>query len=79
MGEFKTICEKNGIQQVFTVPFTPQQNRTLKEMARCMLIGVNLPSEKYGQDAILYATFIRNQMKCSPLPSRHSRNGDQIS
>ena len=68
LGEFKSICEKNGIQQVFTVPFTPQQNgvaerknRTLKEMARCMLIGENLSSEKYGQDAILYATFIKNR------------------
>ena len=68
LGEFKAICETKGIQQIFTVPFTPQQNgkaerknRTLKEMARCMLIGAGLSSDKYGEDAILYATFIRNR------------------
>ena len=41
---FTTFCTKQGIQQQQTVPYTPQQNgvaerknRTLKEMANCMI------------------------------------------
>ncbi|MCY6488259.1 hypothetical protein OYG14_12100, partial [Actinobacillus pleuropneumoniae] len=41
---FINFCTENGIQMQHTVPYTPQQNgvaerknRTLKEMANCML------------------------------------------
>ena len=43
---FKEFCKNNGIRQHFTAPYSPQQNgvaerlnRTLMEMARCMIHG----------------------------------------
>ena len=59
-------CLDAGILQEKTIPETPQQNglaercnRTLLEMARCLLIDSGLPKMIWGA-AILHATRIRN-------------------
>ena len=64
--QFKTYCLDAGILQEKTIPETPQQNglaercnRTLLEMARCLLIDSGLPKMMWGA-AILHATRIRN-------------------
>ena len=64
--QFKTYCLEAGILQEKTIPETPQQNglaercnRTLLEMARCLLIDSGLPKMMWGA-AILHAARIRN-------------------
>ena len=64
--QIKTYCLDAGILQEKTIPETPQQNglaercnRTLLEMARCLLIDSGLPKMMWGA-AILHATRIRN-------------------
>ena len=64
--QFKTYCLDAGILQEKTIPETPQQNglaercnRTLLEMARCLLIDSGLPKMMWGA-AILHAARIRN-------------------
>ena len=64
--QFKTYCLYAGILQENTIPETPQQNglaercnRTLLEMARCLLIDSGLPKMMRGA-AILHATRIKN-------------------
>ena len=64
--QFKTYCLDAGILQEKTITETPQQNglaercnRTLLEMARCLLIDSGLPKMMCGA-AILHATRIRN-------------------
>ena len=59
-------CLDSGILQEKTIPETPQQNglaercnRTLLEIARCLLIYSDLPKMMWGA-AILHATRIRN-------------------
>jgi len=49
-NKFKLICEQAGIVQQFTAPYSPQQNgvserknRSIMEMARCMMQEKNLP------------------------------------
>ena len=63
--QFKTYCLDAGILQEKTTPETPQQNglaercnRTLLEMARCLVIDSGLPKMMWGA-AILHATRIR--------------------
>ena len=64
--QFKTYCLYAGILQEKTLQETPQQNglaercnRTLLEMARCLLIDSGLPKMMWGA-AILHAARIRN-------------------
>ena len=64
--QFMTYCLDAGMLQEKTIPETPQQNglaercnRTLLEMARCLLIDSGLPKMMWGA-AILHATRIRN-------------------
>ena len=64
--QFKTYCLDAGIPQEKTIPETPQQNglaercnRTMLEMARCLLIDSGLPKMMWGA-AILHATRFRN-------------------
>jgi transposase InsO family protein len=58
------ICSKSGIELQHTIPYTPQQNglaerknRTLKEMANCMLKARALPPKLWVED-INYASYI---------------------
>ena len=64
--QFKTYCLDAGILQEKTMTETPQQNgldercnRTLMEMARCLLIDSGLPKMMWGA-AILHSTRIRD-------------------
>ena len=64
--QFKMYCLDAGILQEKTIPETPQQkglaercNRTLLEMARCLLIDSGLRKMMW-RAAILHATRIRN-------------------
>ena len=64
--QFKTYCLEAGILQEKTVPEPPQQNglaemcnRTLLEMARCLLIDSGLPKMMWAA-AILKAARIKN-------------------
>ncbi|RDY01786.1 hypothetical protein CR513_14843, partial [Mucuna pruriens] len=54
--EFNQFCEKNGIRHPLTVPRTPQQNgvverknRTILNMARCMLKAKSMPKEFWAE------------------------------
>lgn len=67
-SEIRQYLEKNGIQVQFTTPHTPQQNgvaerknRTLMEMARCLLIDANLPNTFWGE-AVATANYIQNRV-----------------
>eukprot|EP00253_Pinus_taeda_P027041 PITA_27041 len=64
---FINFCTENGIQMQHTVPYTPQQNgvaerknRTLKEMANCMLQSKGL-SLSFWAEAINCANYIINR------------------
>eukprot|EP00253_Pinus_taeda_P034643 PITA_34643 len=66
-NKFINFCTENGIQMQHTVPYTPQQNgvaerknRTLKEMANCMLQSKGL-SLNYWPEAINCANYIINR------------------
>lgn len=65
--EFNDFLRDEGIARELTVEYTPQQNgvsersnRTLVEMARCMLIQANLPISLWAE-AINTAAYIRNR------------------
>ena len=60
------ICEESGIQMQHSTPYTPQQNgvvgrknRSLKEMATCMIEARDL-SPKLCAEAIIFASHIQN-------------------
>ena len=64
--DFRRLCVENKIKQEFTVPETPEQNglaerfnRTVVEMARCMLIESGLP-KSYWVRALDTAAQVRN-------------------
>ena len=67
-SEFINYCEDAGIQMQHDTPYTPQQNgvakrknRSLKEMATCMLESKTLPP-KFWAEAINCASYIQNRM-----------------
>lgn len=66
-GEFSRFLQSEGIQRQLTVQYTPQQNgvaeranRTLVEMARCLLISSGLP-ESLWAEAVNTAVYLRNR------------------
>lgn len=66
--KMKNYLRSEGISMQFTAPYSPQQNgkaerknRTLVEMARCMLIEAKLPNTYWGE-AVVTANFIQNRM-----------------
>lgn len=71
--EFDDFLNKNGIQRRLTVTHTPEQNgvaerknRTLVEMAKCLLIQSEL-SPSFWEEAINTANYIRNRCPTSSL------------
>lgn len=73
---FDSYLRKNGIIRQLTVPYTPQQNgvaerfnRTLIEMARCMLIGAKL-DENMWAEAVYTAAYLRNRSPTKALTKR---------
>ncbi|CAK9827482.1 Retrovirus-related Pol polyprotein from transposon TNT 1-94 [Anthophora retusa] len=71
--KFEDFLKKEGIQHQLSVEYTPQQNgvaerqnRTLLDMARCMLLQSNLPP-KFWAEAILTATYLRNRCPSKSL------------
>ena len=67
----KRFCEKNGIQQQYTIPYNPEQNgmaermnRTLIETVRCCLNDSGM-DKKYWGEALNTATYIRNRLPAS--------------
>lgn len=66
--KFNLFCEEAGIEHQLTAPYTPQQNgvserknRTIMEMARCMLYEKGLPKE-YWAEAANTAVFLLNRL-----------------
>ncbi|CAJ2653926.1 unnamed protein product [Trifolium pratense] len=65
--EFQTYCTQKGIIHEVTAPYTPQhnglaerRNRTLVNMARCMLKGKGLPKCYWGE-AVNTAAYVLNR------------------
>lgn len=74
--EFTDLLESEGIRRQLTVEHTPQQNgvaeranRTLVEMARCMLLQSKLPLSLWAE-AINTACFIRNRCPTKSLNNK---------
>jgi hypothetical protein len=72
-NNFTSYCTTQGIQMQHIVPYTPQQNgvaerknRTLKEMANCMIQSKGL-SLKYWAEAIKCANYIVNRTPTKAL------------
>lgn len=72
-GEFQTFLSESGIKSRFTCPGTPEQNgtaerynRTIVEMARCVLSDSGLPLSFWGE-AIRYANYVRNRCPNSSI------------
>lgn len=70
------ILRKSGIQRRLTTPHTPQQNgiaerknRTLVEMARCMLLESGLPPSLWAE-AIAAANHVRNRCPTRSLDGK---------
>lgn len=67
-NDVQNYLKSQGIKYEYTPPRTPQlngiaerKNRTLVEMARCMLYDANLPN-KFWAEAISTATYIQNRI-----------------
>lgn len=65
--EFDKFLRQHGISRRLSAPYTPQQNgvaerknRTLIEMARCLLFQADLP-KMFWAEAVNMANFIRNR------------------
>jgi hypothetical protein len=72
-NNFTIYCTTQGIQMQHIVPYAPQQNgvvdknnRTLKEMANCMIQSKGL-SLKYWAEAINYANYMVNRTPTKDL------------
>ena len=66
-NQFAEFFRKEGIRRELSVEYTPQQNgvaeranRSLTEMARCMLLDAKLPKYLWAE-AINTAAYIRNR------------------
>ncbi|KAJ0491696.1 putative RNA-directed DNA polymerase [Helianthus annuus] len=65
-GEFNAFCDEHGIHRELTAPYTPEQNgvaehknRTVVEMARCMLKAKSLGNQFWGE-AVATAVYLLN-------------------
>ncbi|XP_070008199.1 uncharacterized protein [Nicotiana sylvestris] len=72
-SKFVEFCDKNGIDHNFSAPRIPQQNgvverknRTVKDMARTMLLSSKLP-HSFWAEAVNTACYIINRCMTRPL------------
>ena len=72
-NEFENYLKTNGIEHRLSVPYCPQQsgvaerkNRTLVEMARCLLSQLNLPLFLWAE-AVNTANYVRNRCPTKSL------------
>ncbi|KAK8913590.1 hypothetical protein KSP39_PZI024172 [Platanthera zijinensis] len=70
---FTSFCQDHGIKRELTVRGTPEQNgvaerrnRTIIEMARCMMLESKLP-KKFWAEAVNTACYILNRSPCRAL------------
>lgn len=75
-GKFNKFCEDAGIEHQLTAPYSPQQNgvaerknRTIMEMARCLLHDKGLP-KKFWAEAANTAVFLQNRLPTKALQRR---------
>lgn len=73
-GEFAKILKASGIRHETTVPHCPQQNgiaermnRTLNDMARCLINDANISDRRIWAEAVHTANYIRNRSPNSKL------------
>ena len=71
--KFSKFCEDAGIEHQLTTPYTPQQNgvverknRTILEMARCLLHDKDLP-KKFWAEAASTSVFLLNRLPTKAL------------
>ncbi|XP_074379364.1 retrovirus-related Pol polyprotein from transposon TNT 1-94 isoform X2 [Apium graveolens] len=74
--KFNKFCRDAGIEHQLTAPYTPQQNgvverknRTIMEMARCLLHDKGLP-KKFWAEAANTAVFLLNRLPTKALIKR---------
>ena len=72
-SEFNAFLAERGIKHQCTVPYTPQQNgvaerknRSLMEMARCMVKSQSLP-HGFWLEAVMCATYVLNRCPTKAL------------
>ena len=77
--DFKAFCEAHGIQRQLTSSHSPEQNgmaerknRTVVEMARCMMKGMNVPINLWAE-AVATAIHILNVSPTQALQNRTTR------
>jgi hypothetical protein len=72
--DFLAFLASRGTVNEFSAPYTPEQNgvaerknRTLSEMARCMLLAAGLP-RSFWAEAISLACYISNRLPTTAVP-----------
>lgn len=72
-NEFNKFLQQHGINAHRTAPDSPQQNgvaerknRSLMEMACCLLFDAELPN-KYWGEAVNTSNFLQNRLPCSSV------------
>lgn len=72
-AEFTKFLDREGIRYQRTAPYSPQQNgvaerknRTLIEMARCMILEAKLENKFWGE-AVVMANYIQNRMPATDV------------
>lgn len=75
-SNFSNFLKSAGIKRQLTAPYTPQQNgvaeranRTVVEMARCMLLDASLPEFLWGE-AVNTAVYLRNRSPTKALKNQ---------
>ena len=73
--DVKRYLEMKGVKAQYTVPYSPQQNgvaerknRSLVEMARCLITDANISKEFWGE-AIMTANYLQNILVSSAIES----------
>jgi transposase InsO family protein len=73
---FKEYCDEHGIKHFTTTPYTLQQNsvverrnRTVVEMARCLLKSKGMPAE-FWREAVSNAVYLLNRSPTKSLQGR---------